>query len=193
MISSAILTPKNQYVITINEIRINKAPGNAITYHCFAKVVDSRKQEHHEDFLNILTLSGLPPHTPTLKQNCHVILLRNTDTSKGLCNGTRLICRRFQNNVIDAEIAVGYHHGKIVFLPRIPLQPSKNDKFPIPFKRTQFPIPWCFAMSINKAQGQTLERVGIYLPQLLEFKAHKDTRDGANCVFQLFHFVSEHS
>jgi len=64
--------------------------------------------------------------------------------------------------VIDVEIVVGYYHGKRVFLPRIPLQPSKRSKFPIPFKRTQFPIKLCSTMMINEAQGQTLEKVGIY-------------------------------
>jgi len=67
--------------------------------------------------------------------------------------------------VIDAKIVVGYHRGKRVFLSRIPSQPSKSDKFPIRSKRTQFSIRLYFTMTINKAQGQTLERVGIYLPQ----------------------------
>lgn len=40
---------------------------------------------------------------------------------------------------------------------------SQDEKLPIPFKRTQFPIRLCFAMTINKAQGRTLDFVGIYL------------------------------
>lgn len=31
-------------------------------------------------------------------------------------------------------------------------------------KRRQFPVQPAFAMTINKAQGQTLNNVGIYLP-----------------------------
>ncbi|KAG6706177.1 hypothetical protein I3842_07G211900 [Carya illinoinensis] len=38
-------------------------------------------------------------------------------------------------------------------------------EFGFPFKRTQFPIRLSFAMTINKSQGQTLDFVGIYLPQ----------------------------
>ena len=95
MVNYAILTPRNQYVNTINEILIDKFLGNTTIYHSFDKTIDPVKQEHHEDFLNSLTLSGLPQHILTLKPNCPVILLRNMDPSKGLCNGTRLICRQF--------------------------------------------------------------------------------------------------
>lgn len=38
-----------------------------------------------------------------------------------------------------------------------------DENLPIPFKRTQFPIRLCFAITINKAQGQMLDFVGIYL------------------------------
>jgi ATP-dependent exoDNAse (exonuclease V) alpha subunit len=37
--------------------------------------------------------------------------------------------------------------------------------FPFKFKRKQFPIRLSFAMTINKAQGQTIPIVGVYLPE----------------------------
>ena len=55
--------------------------------------------------------------------------------------------------------------GKRVFLPRIPLCPSADDMFPFKLKRKQFPIRLSFAMTINKAQGQTIPNVGVYLPE----------------------------
>lgn len=51
--------------------------------------------------------NGLPPHILKLKVNCPVILLRNLDPHNGLCNGTRLIVRAFQNDAINAEIVSG--------------------------------------------------------------------------------------
>ena len=90
-------------------------------------------------------------------------MLRNINPLEGLYNGTRLICRRFDRNVIDAEISVGEHKGKRVFLPRIPFVPIQNVKDVFHFKKKQFPVRLCFAMTINKAQGQTLSYVGIYL------------------------------
>lgn len=93
--------------------------------------------------------------------NCPVILLRNLNPTKGLCNGSRLVCRQLKSDAIYAEITVGHHKGKIVFKPRIPLLTSDNEKNGIPFKRTQFPVRLCFAMTSNKAQGQTLDSVFI--------------------------------
>ena len=89
--------------------------------------------------------------------------MRNIDPANGLCNDTRLVVRGFQRNAINAEIVLGQHAGRRVFLPRIPLCPSDDDIFPFKFKRKQFPIRLSFAMTINKAQGQTIPIVGVYL------------------------------
>ena len=98
-----------------------------------------------------------------LKIGCPVILLRNIDPANGLCNGTRLIIRGFQKNTIDIEIVLGQHAGKRVFLPRIPLCLSDDEMFPFQFKRKQFPIRLSFTMTVNKAQGQTIPNVEVYL------------------------------
>jgi len=45
---------------------------------------------------------------------------------------------------------------------RIALQPKDGD-FPFEWRRRQFPVRVCFAMTINKSQGQTLQRAGVYL------------------------------
>ena len=37
--------------------------------------------------------------------------------------------------------------------------------FPFKLKRKQFPVRLSFSMTINKAQGQTISSVGVYLPE----------------------------
>ena len=49
------------------------------------------------------------------------------------------------------------------FLPRIPLKTTKNVHLPFVMIRRQFPVRLSFALTINKAQGQTIPTVGIYL------------------------------
>lgn len=116
------------------------------------------------EFLNSLELSGLPPHILKLKTGAIVMLLRNLNASQGLLNGTRLIVRNMYDNCLDLEIITGERVGQRVFIPKIDLTPS-DTTLPFSFKRRQFPIRLAFCMTINKAQGQTLDRVGIYLPQ----------------------------
>jgi hypothetical protein len=75
-----------------------------------------------------------------------------------------MICHALQNKVIEAEIISGSHVGSRVFIPRMTLSPSDSN-LPFILKRHQFPIRVAFSLTINKAQGQTLSRVGLYLPQ----------------------------
>ncbi|XP_027171705.1 ATP-dependent DNA helicase PIF1-like [Coffea eugenioides] len=163
MINRCILTPKNSSVDELNDIMITRFPGNLHVYVSSDKTVDQRHQGDYEDFLNSQNPKGLPPHKLLLKENCPLILLRNLNPVEGLCNGTRLICRELRQHTICAEIAFGQHQGKRIFLPKIPLQTSDSERNGLPFIRTQFPVRLCFALTINKSQGQTLDYVGIYL------------------------------
>lgn len=163
--SRAILSMRNDSVDMINMKMIRRFYGDEMVYHSFDCAVDDPHNYYPEEFLNTLTPNGLPPHVLKLKIGCPVILLRNIDPANGLCNGTRLIIRGFQKNTIDAEIVLGQHAGKRVFLPRIPLCPSDDEMFPFQFKRKQFPIRLSFAMTVNKARGQTIPNVGVYLPE----------------------------
>ena len=91
------------------------------------------------------------------------MLIRNLDPMSGLCNGTSLVVKSLMLNVIEATIETGAFAGSIVCIPKIKLLSAQNDA--IQFQRIQFPVRLAFAMTINKAQGQTLDRVGLYLPK----------------------------
>ncbi|KAJ8651412.1 hypothetical protein O0I10_013044 [Lichtheimia ornata] len=162
--SRAILTPKNRDVSDINNIIIDKFRGQM---HEF-KSADAMDQPEDNirfppEVLNSLSPSSLPPHHLKLKIGCPIMLLRNLDPAKGLCNGTRLICKAFQRYVIQAEVASGSHIGDTVLIPRIRIT-AQEKQCPIPFTRVQFPVRLAFSMTINKSQGQTFEKIGIYLP-----------------------------
>jgi ATP-dependent DNA helicase PIF1 len=165
MSTRAILSTENDFVDKLNRKMIDRFPGEEKIYHSFDSVDDDSQNNYPLDFLNTITLNGLSPHELKVKVNYHAILLRNLDPNNGLCNGTRLMIRAFQDNAIDTEIVGGHHALKRVFMPRIPLSPSNDISLSFKFKRKQFPIRLSFAMTINKSQGQTIPNVGIYLPE----------------------------
>ena len=107
--------------------------------------------------------SGMPPHKLTLKEGAPVMLLRNMHGARGQANGTRMLIRKIHSRVIEAEIVTGCSIGKVVFIPRINSNPT-NSELPLTFRRRHFPLGPAFAMTINKAQGQTLRMAGLYLP-----------------------------
>ncbi|GBM42939.1 hypothetical protein AVEN_140820-1 [Araneus ventricosus] len=77
-----------------------------------------------------------------------------------LFKGTRLCVKKLMPNIIEATIMTGHAAGENAFIPRILIMPSD---FPFQFKSLQFPVRLIFAISINKAQGQSLKVVGLDL------------------------------
>ena len=114
------------------------------------------------EVLNSIALNNYPQHCLVLKVSVPVVLLRNINQAQGLCNGTRLLVRRLGDRILEAEIVTGTHIGALVGIPRIVLN-GTSPCWPFTLQRRQFPIRVCYAMTINKCQGQTLNRVGVYL------------------------------
>lgn len=107
MSTRAILSTKNEHVDQLNEKMIDRFPGEEKVYHSFDSVDDDSTNNYTIDFLNSITPNGLPPHVLKVKINCPVILLRNLDPNKGLCNGTRLMVIALQTTQLMLKLLVG--------------------------------------------------------------------------------------
>ncbi|CAN1317212.1 ATP-dependent DNA helicase PIF1 [Linum perenne] len=142
----AIVTPTNKVVTEINTRILSMVPGELTTY------------------FSSDTFNGVPAHELTLKLFTPVMLLRNLNPSMGLCNGTRILITRLGQHVISGLIIGGTFEGVAVAIPRIVLDVTQH-RWPFTLKRRQFPIRLCYAMTINKSQGQTLDQIGLYLPK----------------------------
>ena len=92
------------------------------------------------------------------------MLIRNLSPRDGLCNGTRFLLTRIRDHVLEGVVITGEFIGQEVMIPRITLQPS-DSRFPFTLRRRQFPVKVAFVLTINKSQGQSLSRVGLYLPR----------------------------
>jgi ATP-dependent DNA helicase PIF1 len=119
-------------------------------YHNVDSIVQGKQRGvFPTEFLNSLSMLGVPPHTLTLQEGCPVILLWNMPG--GLANGTRLIVVKLMEHIIDAEIATGPDKGMRVFIPRLNIIPSDMERMPFTLCQRQFPLRPAFAMTINKA------------------------------------------
>lgn len=165
-----ILAPTLESVERVNDYVISMIPGDLREYLSSDSVCqsDENSEVHGEwfttEFLNEIKCSGIPNHKLFLKVGVPVILMRNIDQAAGLCNGTRLLVNELGNNVIGATVLTGTNIGDKILVPRMNLVPS-DPGLPFKFQRRQFPLALCFAMTINKSQGQSLSHVGIYLPR----------------------------
>ncbi|GFX88198.1 ATP-dependent DNA helicase [Trichonephila clavipes] len=149
----ANFSAKNIDVNTIKFTIQHGIPSETTTYKSIDTVENQDEVVNYPtEFLNSLDLPGMPPHVLTLKIGVPIILLRNLNPPR-LCNGT-------MNNVIEATILTGKFKGEDVLLPRIPMIPTD---MPLEFKRLQFPVRLAFAMTFNKAQGQSLQVCGLNL------------------------------
>ncbi|XP_058729905.1 uncharacterized protein LOC131601957 [Vicia villosa] len=164
----ALLSPTHDSVDIVNDFVLSLIPGDEKEYLSADSTVLSdencavRADWFTPEFLNEMKCSGMPNHRLRLKIGVPVMLLRNIDQSNGLCNGTRLLINELCHNIIGATVITGKNIGDKIYIPRMNLI-SSDPSFPFKFQRRQFPIALCFAMTINKSQGQSLSQVGLYL------------------------------
>ncbi|XP_071705205.1 uncharacterized protein [Rutidosis leptorrhynchoides] len=166
----AIFAPTHEHVDSINDRLLQVVPGDEVTYlscdsvdACDISVTTDHGMQSPE-FLNSLKFSGIPNHKLVLKVGVPIMLLRNIDQPNGLCNGTRLTVIKLEKSLITARVITGTNIGFETLIPRMQLSPTDKS---LPFKitRKQFPVSMCFAMTINKSQGQSLSHVDLFLPR----------------------------
>ncbi|XP_061343329.1 uncharacterized protein LOC133289416 [Gastrolobium bilobum] len=113
----AILTPKLVDVGMLNELLMTIIPGEEKIDNILKQDNNSELEdvEFSHEILNTFSCSGIPNHKLTLKVNVPVMLLRNIDQSRGLCNDTRLLISRLGNRVVESLSHVGVYIPKPVF------------------------------------------------------------------------------
>jgi DNA helicase Pif1, 2B domain len=161
-----ILAPRNVDVDAINNTVLQMLSGDAKIYSSADSAFNDAGVANNaipNEYLNTIAVPGMPLYETALKVGCPIILLRNLNQYEGLCNGTRMVVTAMAERVIEARILTGTHAGKKAFIPRISLDTTMSAGLGFILRRRQLPIRLAFGMSINKAQGQSLDRVGIYL------------------------------
>src|SRR5580658_1394804 len=126
----SILSPCNVDVNALNQMVLDKFPGQERVYHS-ADSANTRGDEemmYPPEQLNMINLSGLPLSKLTLKVGCPVMVLCNLNPQEGVCNGSRGIVTRMANRVIEICLLTGDNAGNNVFIPRVKITPSETAK-----------------------------------------------------------------
>ncbi len=141
------------------------------------------------EVLNEINVSSLPVSKLTLKAGCPVILLCNLSTHDGLCNITRGILAVLKEHVGIKAMQNGQLSEGITWIPCLTLEPSEEGEFHFTLQRHQYPLVLAFAMTVNKSQGQTIQkaRIDLHVPcfshgQLYVGHSWVKSRDGCQSM-----------
>jgi hypothetical protein len=126
-------------------------------HHPIKKKARHTIQQQQDVLVHIISAWAPQPNPPA-----QLMLLCNLDPSNGLCNGTCMVLLDIRTMVLRCRILGGDHAGKIVFIPRMTLEPS-SESLPIDLSHRWFPVHLAFIMTINKAQAQSIINIGIDL------------------------------
>ena len=163
----AVLSTLNTTVTELNRLVLRGFPGQSRVYHCVNSIdtddSDLQTTDVPVEFLQSIDVASLPPSELVLKRGVPIILLRNLCPREGLCNGTRIAVTNIYKHSIEGRIIGSDFDGQLRLIPRITLTSGENDQLPFTLCRKQFPVRLCFAMTINKSQGQSFETIGLDL------------------------------
>ena len=159
----AILCPTNEDSLEINELILDRLEGRLCDpYFSVDRIQPSNDNvtlplEHaHQQ-----TPNGFPPHELNLKIGAIVMLIKNWNIPLGLCNGTRMRVVECHRHYIRCAILSGPRKDQEFSFSKIRFIPGERDNHRI--ERYQFPFRLAFAMTINKSQGQTFDKIGVLL------------------------------
>lgn len=81
------------------------------------------------------------------------MLIRNLDVSQGLCNGTRMQIVKMTEENLHCRILTGPRAAlkQTFIIPRVKFEYGNGKHHRgLRFRRLQFPVRLCFAMTVNK-------------------------------------------
>ena len=109
--------------IRINTEIVEQFEGRPISYYRKDSVVTDGVETPYNDIndevLNSLNPCGLPAHSITLKIGCPVMIIRNINDAKGLCNGTRMIVTELRSNYVVVKHLNGSESFAILRIPLV--------------------------------------------------------------------------
>lgn len=159
-----ILTPRNCDVDELNDqfVRAAAKASEVDIMEAIAVHKPGANCKETQETMAATRASGLPPAVLRLCPGALVAITRNLCVPQGLVNGARLQVISCTQEFVHATMLEGRFAGTDHFIFRVANMHGKPERFDF-FNRVQFPLCLSYSMTVNKAQGRTIERLGIYM------------------------------
>jgi ATP-dependent DNA helicase PIF1 len=161
--NKAILCADNERVNELNErIQTSRVPnaGLALSSDWLKDAKnDMLDLNSTPEYLHALSPKDVPPHALRIGKGDIVFLMRNLNKKLRLTNNTRLEILSVGSKLVTVQ-TLGTRR-EVHHIPRINFTFRMNARSPIVVNRLQFPLRLAYAITYNKAQGQTLAKVLI--------------------------------
>jgi len=167
MKNRAILATKNDRVDQWNTIMqdLNPRPAKTLLSHDYFADVDDPHGHLAgmltEQALNSYTNNHVPDHKLILKVGDVCFITRPMKAS-GLASNTRVRIKAIREKIIVVKsLDDPISKERLVYVPRMRFKFALKGTSSFEMTRVAFPLRLCYAMTINKSQGQSFEQVLI--------------------------------
>ena len=147
----------------INSMCFAKLPGVLIETPAADTYVDcSDRDAFPPDYVQSLPMKGAPPFMLQFKIGAKYMCIRNLDVARGIINGTMLRLLSCGRRYAQFQVLTGKSAGSCETLMKavFTITPEASG-LPFSVVRRQYPIIPAYCLSVHKAQGQSLQMVGI--------------------------------
>ena len=147
----------------VNDMCFEKLPGLLTCVPASDRYVDCRDPDDFpHDYVESLDMKGAPPWMLKMKVGAKYMCIRNLDLKRGIVNGTMLKLLSIGHHTAQFQILTGKACGCIdIFSKAVFTITPEASGLPFTIIRRQYPIIPAYCLSVHKAQGQTLQRVGL--------------------------------
>jgi ATP-dependent DNA helicase PIF1 len=162
--AAMILTLTLEDSEAVNNFCLNSMPGRSLEMHAADTFLDCRQPDlYPPEVVASMRIPGVPPGNLTLKVGARYMIIKNM--MKHVFNGVRCVLVAIVGcKSVFVRLISGPGAGKIILLPAVifSITPDQSG-LPFSIRRRQLPMIPAFAVTVHKAQGQTLSRVGLYI------------------------------
>ena len=162
--SVMILTLTLDDADVINDICIQTVVGCERQAYAADTFVNCRHPDMYpKEIVSAMRMPGAPPSCLRLKLGARYMIIKNM--MKLVFNGVRCQLVAFAGSkCVFVKIISGPGSGSTVLLPSCVFTISAEQSgLPFNIRRRQLPLILSYAVTVHKAQGQTLTKVGLYI------------------------------